>query len=528
MNSNANFKNKIVYAHNAEYDLSAIYGNIYKLDPNAIFNGKFISCTNGVCRFADSFNLLPASVESIGELIGIHKKKLGNVKKTKEGNIISSVKHFWRDVDYCERDCEIVYKALQGLFDEAEPSYTIGSLSLKIFRANFLQNTIKVNGLCDKFFDALYGGRTEAFKIGTVDANVYDINSAYPYAMRELRFPDPSRVRFAKTKDWQMYLRERERSYYKYEGMISATVTISDKINIPMLPFRGEDKLLFPVGTFRGSWTLNEFRYAYLNFDVSVNKVHELIISESIESPFIEFIDHYYELRNNTKNEFERYRYKLFMNNLYGKLIQRARDEYRYCETIQDAKDFMKTRKIKRVELIDNVDGSHFLRYDIDRIFSHTIAPWGAYITAFVRIMLHKQIMKHPDEVVYCDTDSYMGEINLPMNDSHLGGWKKEKKKVIEVRTLKDYVYIEENPKTKKMEKKQSLKGVKKDAIQMDEFANVFVMKRMIKTRESFRRVDNLPPGTFVTQMKVLTGDYSKRKIRRDGSTAPFKFKQAA
>src|SRR5690606_13306568 len=45
------YKNKIVYAHNAEYDISCLYGNIYHMDPDAIFNGKFITATNGNCFF---------------------------------------------------------------------------------------------------------------------------------------------------------------------------------------------------------------------------------------------------------------------------------------------------------------------------------------------------------------------------------------------------------------------------------------------------------------------------------------------
>jgi len=44
----------------------------------------------------------------------------------------------------------------------------------------------------------------------------------------------------------------------------------------------------------------------------------------------------------------------------------------------------------------------------------------------------------------------------------------------------------------------------------------------MIRTRESFRRKDMLPPGTFVEQLKLLTGDYSKRQVFKDGTTKPF------
>lgn len=156
------YKNKIVYAHNAEYDLSAVYGNIYELDREAIFNGKFISCSNGVCRFADSYNLLPTSVKKLGELLGLNKAQLG------DANLVSHTKNLQNDINYCFRDCEIVYKSLEKIFEDVEPCYTIGSLALKIFRNKYLTKTIKINDHSDLFFNALYGGRTEAFRIGKV------------------------------------------------------------------------------------------------------------------------------------------------------------------------------------------------------------------------------------------------------------------------------------------------------------------------------------------------------------------------
>lgn len=510
------YKNKIVYAHNAEYDLSGIFDNIYLMDPGAVFNGKFVTCTNGNCKFADSFNLLPTSVKKLGELIGLNKQRLGQVPD-KDGRLWSSHKTFDLDVEYCITDCKIVYDSLYKLFEFAEPSFTIGSLSLKIFRADFLHQSIKVNTIADHFFECLYGGRTEAFKIGKVKARVYDINSAYPEAMRNLRFPDPGRLRRVKCKDFNQYLSEKvNNDYYRYEGMITATITIPDYINIPMLPYRTEDKLLFPVGTFTGSWTLNEFRYAYFNYPITLHRVHDLIIAESIPSPFKDYIEHYYQLRLNTDDEFEKYYYKLFMNNLYGKLIQKTREEYRFCKDIQAAKDFIKQRRIKRVELIE-VKGGYFLKYDVNKIHSHTIPCWGAYITAHVRVKLHKGIMECPEHTVYVDTDSRFVEKDLPLNSKKLGGWKKETKIVTLIRTLKDYICIEDG------KEKHYVKGVKKGSKQLTPGADVFQVKRMVKTRESFRRKDDLPPGTFINQLKVLTGDYSKRRILKDGSTKPFK-----
>ncbi len=64
------YKDKKVFAHNAEYDLGVIYDNIYAFDPKAIFNGKFICATNGNCLFADSGNIFPkTSVEKLGKML---------------------------------------------------------------------------------------------------------------------------------------------------------------------------------------------------------------------------------------------------------------------------------------------------------------------------------------------------------------------------------------------------------------------------------------------------------------------------
>lgn len=497
------YKNKIVYAHNAEYDFSATYGNIYDIDPGAIFNGKFISCTNGVCRFADSFNILPTSVAKLGELLGLPKLEL---------NYVSDANKIHEDIIYCIRDCRIVYDSLKKVFAGLEPSFTVGSLSLKLFRSKYLKESVKVDEYADEFFSALYGGRTEAFKMGECNAYVYDINSAYPYVMAHRSYVNPASLKVIQNVSEETL----HELFETYEGMINATVYVDPNEEIPALPFRTKDKLIFPCGEFAGTWTFPEMINALNHSRTKITKVHRIVYGNRIESPFREFVYDLYTKRNNTDDEFERYYYKLFMNNLYGKLIQRAREEYRFCHDEKSAWQFMKERKIKRAELV-SVIGGYFLQYDNERIFAHTVAPWGAYITSYVRIMLHEMMRAHKSKLVYCDTDSVFLEKYLDIDSKDLGGWKREDKKVINVRTLKDYVYIDESGAEKHM-----LKGVKKGAIQLEPDANVFRYKRMIRTRESFRRKDLLPAGTFIEQMKFLTGDYSKRQILKDGKTKPF------
>src|SRR3546814_2117648 len=90
--------------------------------------------------FADSFNLLPTSVKKLGELLGIEKKELGE-------KLFSDPEHILQDIEYCTRDCEIVYKSLQNIFNEAEPSFTIGSLAMKIFRNRSEEHTSELQSL---------------------------------------------------------------------------------------------------------------------------------------------------------------------------------------------------------------------------------------------------------------------------------------------------------------------------------------------------------------------------------------------
>lgn len=500
------YKNKLVFAHNAEYDLSGIYGNIYYLDRSAIFNGKFITCTNGNIKFADSFNLLPTSVKKLGELLGYPKGKLGQ-------NLIS--RDINKDIEYCTRDCAIVYKSLQKMFADLEPSFTIGSLSLKLFRAKYLPKTIFINELADDFFPAYYGGRTEAFKIGDCDAGVLDLNSAYPFIMDTYTFPDPEKLTRAVPSVANLYT---ILNGTVFEGMAECTVEIP-KSHFGPLPYRWNERLIFPVGKITGAWVFPELREA-LKHGVKILHVSKIIYSPPIPSPFKGFVAELWGKRNATDDEFLRYLYKLYLNNLYGKLAQREREQFIYFKHESELRPFMEKNKIRNGEVMPTTDGGYFFRYETDKLFNHTIAPWAAYITAGVRILLNRGLHKFADTVLYCDTDSLFVEgLKKYESSSALGGWKLEHKRIVNIRTLKDYVYFNEVG-----EETRSLKGVKKDSQQLTPHADVFQTKRMIRTRESFRRTDNLPPGTFIEQFKFISGDYNKRQILRDGNTRPFEF----
>lgn len=492
------WKNYIVFFHNAEYDLSTLYDNIYKLDPNAVFNGsKFITATNGVVKFGDSMNILPTSVADLGNMLGIPKgtPDFNNAR-------LSEI------AEYCVNDCRIVYEALFKAFSMANAKLTIGSLSVELYRRYFLDKRYYVDTINDEFFDAYFGGRTEAFKLGKVDANVYDINSAYPYVMLTSKFPDPERIRIKEN----LSSRELATIMKSYEGMARVTVEIPD-MHIPPLPVRHEKQLIFPTGTVTGSWVFPELRNALRN-GVKIKEVHRVLFSKPIESPFKKFVTHYYMRRMETDNEFLRYYYKLLLNNLYGKLAQRSTTRSVMLHKKAKPREVMKRWGAKTAELLETEYGNFLIMQVQPRPKSHTIASWAAYITAGVRIMLYQAFTK---DTLYCDTDSIFLPVGkkFPLKLSNdLGGWKKEKKRVKHIYALKDYDYIDETGNAKR-----KVKGVKKNSLQVSKYE--FEYLRMIKTRESFRRIDGLPAGTFIKQRKKLTGNYTKRITTKNGKTKP-------
>jgi len=101
------YRGKNIFAHNAEFDLSVIFGNVIQnVDSSAIFNGKFIATKYFKTNFVDSANLYPSTLEKIGEAMGFEK----GVTPEKFINADSSKKITDQDIDYCIKDCKITFE----------------------------------------------------------------------------------------------------------------------------------------------------------------------------------------------------------------------------------------------------------------------------------------------------------------------------------------------------------------------------------------------------------------------------------
>ena len=504
------YKKKKIFAHNATYDIGTIYGDIFELDPEALFNGsQFICCTNGNTTFCDSLNIFRTSVSVLGETMGKEKLTISYNWKNKVTD---------KDINYCIRDCEIIYDALCDIFNEVgDIKITQASLSMAYYRRYFQPFNIEKNKHCDLFWNSYFGGRTEAFKIGKTHSKVIDVNSMYPFIMKSIKFPNPrnlKKIDFISVKNFQ------SRILNNFEGCIHCDVEHKEHY-IGFLTVKKDGKLIFPIGNFSGWWNFNELRFAVNKGVVKIKKIHCVTYSEPMESIFTDYINSLYRRRLKTNNEFEKFRLKIFLNSLYGKFAQRVKNEEVYLNDVNKHYDqILQAKKDKtfislRMFNDQRPDGFLITTSKNPRNLSHSIPSFSSYITSGSRVLLLEKMLEFSKYgLTYCDTDSIFFEVMpIDFTDSlQLGGWKLENKIVTEIKGLKNYRYTENN------EEKRKLKGVPKNAVEVEK--NIFKFHNLVKAKEGLIR--NLDMNVKIERSKTISNKYDKR-IVNESETKPIK-----
>lgn len=530
----ARYKNRKVFAHNGgNYDYPCIYGNIFDTDPKAIFNGKFISFTNGVATFADSVNVfVGASVKQIGEMMGT--AKLG-MSRNYEYSVWPRDKG--RDVNGCIRDCEIVWDALFSVFEfTGEIKITQAALSMSYFRREHLPFDIEYNENVRFFWDSYYGGRTEAFKLGNTHASVIDVNSMYPFMMKTITFPNPKYLKYEKNYPVSSFA-----NLVKWcEGCCLATV-IHPPARFGFLPYKDKEKLLFPTGRFKGCWNFNELSYAVQAGGIKIEKIHYVIYGERMASPFIQFVNTLQQMKFNaqlTGNKLEEDRAKRFSNSLYGKFAQRIDEEHIYLHDIRKqwdkVEEAQKSGKFLKLQTFNSKRWDAFLIVGCQaKQPSYAIPSFASYVTSAARVELLKKMLEYADRrVVYCDTDSIFFEVmdERVKSSRELGGWKIEDKIVTKIYGLKNYRYTT----PAKAGEQRRLKGVPTDTgrtVKIFEGGerevrfveqtgeHEFKYYNLLKTKEAIKR--GLEPGVLMERIKKIKNTYDKRIVMPDGETKP-------
>jgi hypothetical protein len=267
-----------------------------------------------------------------------------------------------------------------------------------------------------------FGGRVSVGRTYAEHLHSYDINSAYPAALRNLALPTGS----PRTVDDGSALYRGGR-----EGIVTARVDVPDSY-CPPLPLRTPGgRIAYPTGSFTGEWAANELRYAE-SVGVRVRRVGRSIFWPTAERIFPAFIDDIYRLRRNAIEEHAAVHggdgkksplaqwLKLVANSLTGKFAQHPESEAFATGSEHISKLFCARPSPCFGELCRGErccvhvckstcgkwemygTGGRFFCKPLLSFSASSHVQYAAYLTAATRTTLHAEMH---DDFVYSDTD---------------------------------------------------------------------------------------------------------------------------
>ena len=402
----------IYYAHNAgkydclffiEYAEKINYTDIrpYRLPKGS----KIIRLDMGKCIIFDSLNLLPKSLAVLSEIYtGIKGEKYIDgrtgemIRKLKFDYSKIGIKKYDKELNkYADNDVKLLYELLEKFNTSVEKNYdchigiTLASLAYKIFKKNFRDKKRDLITRNNEFVrQAYFGGRCEIFKFLGKNIRYYDINSCYPFVMQKSL---PIGIACFESRH-----KNALRIIMKTEYLGFADITIRAKyMYIPVLPHKGK-KLIFPCGTFRGTYTLTEIRYALNTGNYEILNIHDMMYYKNSYPVLAEFANDIYKERM-AGNEYEKLIYKNIGNSLYGKFAELPLKTKYARITSKEPLDY-----IGWLPWNGNYYTKDVLEYDDSRV------AWSAYITSYARLELLKYLN---DKTLYCDTDGIFTEDNF-------------------------------------------------------------------------------------------------------------------
>lgn len=474
------------WACNLEYDLINLFGPM--LEPLTVLTyGGFgllkASVYGKPIQFRNTLRHWPMSVEEMGIRLGYPKLPFDPT-----------------NLQYCQRDTEVTWRFIAAMFERyyelgvREIKATLPSTSL----AFFTEQWCKVNwlrhgdlGVWKFLSQSRYGGRCEIFQTGPIKGYVheYDINSSYPAAMKYRMFPNLDTMTRGKT------ISDLDKA-----GVAQCTVECPP-MEFPLLPYKDTEKkkLLFPYGTFQGTWTYAELKKA-LSLKYKILKVHDTIEYELMPSPFATYIDFLYNKRMEVKktDELMSYTLKILMNALFGKWGEEG-----------------------EMQVI-----SRGVRHTLHQTPKHSNMIWASYVLSYGRLALYDYLMQASQfgKVLYCDTDSVFIQTNsktLPFpGSSELGQLNHKKSYRFAHFKLPKLYQVDESykakgvPNDKKHEFPEHLKKQFFDG-EIAEFLKPYRWMESKKVKEQ--------ANVWHTVTKQIQSTYDKRDTLLNGRTFPLK-----
>jgi DNA polymerase family B len=357
--------------------------------------------------FVDSYWLLRQPLREIANWVG------GEQKGGTEGSTDMFYAPLPELIDYNEADCRILWNAI-STFEErilslgGELQKTIASTAMCLFRRRFLKREIATDERVNEWARLAYhASRVEPFEEHCREADYYDVNSSFPYAMT---FPAPGNVKAIgkRLKDGEM-------------GLARVRIRVPD-LHVPPTPYRGSDgRTYFPTGEWN-CW-LNNVDLEWLQErGGKIVRCYESVSFEEIDD-LSGYATTIYEWRRSSTDPALKVILKFLLNSLYGKFGE-GRQKQKVI--INPGPEILAIPERVPGGLGREVlmPGVHAIVEDRD--IAHAHVPIAAHITSRARLTLDSYLVQCP-RLYYCDTDGFGCQgVTFPESDE-LGGLKKEK-----------------------------------------------------------------------------------------------------
>ena len=386
-------KNVRWYAHNAQYDWRYIVDLLVdKYEQTIQFlmrsdSDVFIIKTH-LFELVDSYAVFPQSLKKMSESFDPEygKLEIDDITQFDPTNL--------QHQEYAKRDAFTLVRSLKN-YDKAiyqifgvHIAYTVASTAVKAWRSTISNNYFKPDRI-DEFVRTAYFGGLVALSSNKTFENLYtyDINSSYPYTMREFGVPYGT---YAQTH----YLEP------GVPGVYRVKVETPDNLVFPILPKRikkgKSDYIIWCQGVFETTVTNIELEFA-IKHGYKILEIYEGIIWNETVFPFGDFVDLCEKTRWKHKGTPFELVAKLMQNSVYGKFGSRTeRTELFIPKSDVDYEGAFPWGSSEKLWIRDQ---------HIESI--QALPQWAVFITARARLNLLEVIYElGVENVIYCDTDS--------------------------------------------------------------------------------------------------------------------------
>ena len=422
-----------IYFHNLKFDGSFILNYLLERDfkhvekikykDNRGFNtligeeGQYYQIKINFARkkqvtILDSLKIIPLKVKEIAKAFNLPIEKgiidYNDYRVTNE------------TLNYVFNDVKIVAHALKFFKEQGFNKMTIGSNAYNLFKdqEQYFKNMFPRldRELLLEWRGAYRGGRCQVNPIyqDKLIKNVYrfDINSMYPYAMSRFDMPYGKPIELPTRNMCKFEIYQVEISFKLKKGHLPTLLKSGSMFS------KGADSYYIDSEGIETIYISNiDYELLERHYNISFCCFKKIWGFKTSKYIFREFIDKYYDLKNNSVGGMKLL-WKLIINNLYGKYGSNIVGRTKIPKLEDNALAFDKSEEHDR--------GNYYL-------------PVAIAITSVCHKLLDDMIMKIGyDNFVYCDTDSIHSLISIPkeyIDNKEIGKFKLEG-----IETLSKYV----------------------------------------------------------------------------------------